>query len=131
MKNKILKIVALIMVIGLFSSCSKDYFEGPLFYPDDFGVDIVDAYPAGPNSIKIDFAVSNLSNLDYYQGQDGNYYLEFSIASNNGSLFYNEIPIGTLYAGEYFRGSMIIQIDPRMTFNLNNITYDIYDADRY
>jgi len=119
------------MVVGLFSACSKEYFDGPLIYPDDFGVNVVDAYQVSSDAIRVEFAVSNLSNLDYFQGQDGNYYLEFSVISTSGSEFYAEVPIGTLYSGEYFRGSMLIRVDPRMRYNLNDLAYDIYDADNY
>ncbi|GGE08556.1 MULTISPECIES: hypothetical protein [Sphingobacterium] len=128
MKTKILRIVALIMVVGLFSACSKEYIDGPLFYPEDFAVDLIDVYDVGPDAVRVEFAVSNLSDLDYYQGQDGNYYLEFSLVSHNGATFFNEVPIRTLYSGETFRGSMIIRIDPRLSYNFNNISYDIYDS---
>ena len=119
------------MAVGLFSACSKEYISGNYFYPDDFAVDIVNAYRVSSDAIKVDFEVSNLSNMDYFQGADGNYYLEFGILNNYGEEYFGEAPIGTLYAGEYARGSIIIRVDPRASYNLNSITYDIYDADRY
>ena len=131
MKNRIFKIFALIMVIGLFSSCSKEYFNDSFFYPDDFAVDILRADWVAQDAIKVDFEVTNISNLDYIQGPDGNYYVEFGTVSNYGDEFYGETRIGTLYSGEYFRGSVIIRVDPRADYNLNRLTYDVYDASGY
>ena len=131
MKSKLLKIVALIMVIGLFSSCSKEYIGGSYFYPEDFAVDVFDVYKVSPDAYRVEYAVTNLSNIDYYHGQDGDFYLEFSLVGHNGAPFYNEAPIGTLYAGESFRGTMIIRVDPRLGYDPNDISYDIYDAGRY
>jgi hypothetical protein len=131
MTNRILKIFALVMVIGLFSACSKEYYNDSFFYPDDFAVDVVNVYSISPDAIKVDFEVTNISSLDYIQGPDGNYFVEFGIRSSYGDEFYGETRIGTLYSGEYLRASTIIRVDPRAVYNLNNITYDVYDADGY
>ncbi len=131
MKNKFLKIITLFIVVVLFSGCSKEYFGSSLFYADDFAVDVVDAYPISADAIKVDFVISNISSFDYFQGQDGDFYLEFAIRGSRGDEFYNETPVRTLYSGDYFRGSMIISIDPYQKYSFNSLTYDIYDAGGY